>query len=527
MAGEYNITRILVKKENNEDRQYITPYEGEFLYIIDTKKLYIGDGETPGGVPVIPDQDIIIDMSIGDGLYSPGFTVDNTPIIALGLPTTLDGHSENKTTLTSHSHEVNATDSRDVSNTHQLLLAKALRDHIINEPHGDNIDPGIIDHNLLLNYNINEHINHHMININTGNGLEGGGDITQSRTIHMRPPQTINGITDNNADNTGHTHNLDVTDQRNVTNTSQILLAKALYDHIQNEPHNEQTDGTDHNHDHNLLLNVVANQHIDHTTIQIQAGNGLTGGGNITNSQILNLGIPSTLHGETQNQTTLNSHTHDILVTASRNIISTDNQTILLARALYDHILEEPHSSIDNINPSNIDHNLLYNYDINHHIDHTNINIISGLGLIGGGDISQTRTISLGTPSTITGITSNTRTDTSHCHEIKVSDEMNITDFETLLLAKALKTHIDVGHSELPAQIIIHDQLINVAEFYEYSINAINRCVDVYVLDEQIGSPTQNMWINGNSVCTIAKTNTFIRIYNEHTSNLRFNIIIS
>jgi len=40
---------------------------------------------------------------------------------------------------------------------------------------------------------------------------------------------------------------------------------------------------------HNALLNYVANQHIDHSTVSISAGTGLSGGGDITASRTLNI----------------------------------------------------------------------------------------------------------------------------------------------------------------------------------------------------------------------------------------------
>lgn len=45
--------------------------------------------------------------------------------------------------------------------------------------------PGGVNHNLLLNYVANQHIDHSTVNINAGAGLTGGGDITTSRTISM------------------------------------------------------------------------------------------------------------------------------------------------------------------------------------------------------------------------------------------------------------------------------------------------------------------------------------------------------
>jgi len=46
--------------------------------------------------------------------------------------------------------------------------------------------------------------------------------------------------------------------------------------------------------DHNATTNYVANEHIDHSTVNITAGSGLTGGGNITTSRTLTLDTGST-----------------------------------------------------------------------------------------------------------------------------------------------------------------------------------------------------------------------------------------
>ena len=46
-----------------------------------------------------------------------------------------------------------------------------------------------------------------------------------------------------------------------------------------------------HNHNHNILTNYIANQHIDHTTVRIIAGTGLAGGGDLTISRTLSLDV--------------------------------------------------------------------------------------------------------------------------------------------------------------------------------------------------------------------------------------------
>jgi hypothetical protein len=46
-----------------------------------------------------------------------------------------------------------------------------------------------------------------------------------------------------------------------------------------------------HNHDHDTLTNVDSNEHIDHTTITLSAGIGLTGGGTIAANRTFDLDI--------------------------------------------------------------------------------------------------------------------------------------------------------------------------------------------------------------------------------------------
>lgn len=45
--------------------------------------------------------------------------------------------------------------------------------------------PAGVDHNALLNYTTNRHIDHSSVNITAGTGLSGGGDLTSSRTLNL------------------------------------------------------------------------------------------------------------------------------------------------------------------------------------------------------------------------------------------------------------------------------------------------------------------------------------------------------
>jgi hypothetical protein len=65
-------------------------------------------------------------------------------------------------------------------------------------------------------------------------------------------------------------------------------------------------------------------------------------------------------------------------------------------------------------------------------------NLTAGNGLTGLGNLSADRTVTMGTPSTITGVTTNQVTSESHTHEIQTSDAIDLDDSETLATSKAV-----------------------------------------------------------------------------------------
>lgn len=114
-----------------------------------------------------------------------------------------------------------------------------------------------INHDNTFGFVANEHINHANVNINAGKGLTGGGDITTSRTIDI-DSANVRGMF---SGGTGITYN---------NGTGEFTT-------------------TDGEIVHDNLSGFVANEHIDHSTVTITAGDGLTGGGNITSSRTLNV----------------------------------------------------------------------------------------------------------------------------------------------------------------------------------------------------------------------------------------------
>jgi hypothetical protein len=93
---------------------------------------------------------------------------------------------------------------------------------------------------------------------------------------------------------------------------------------------------------HDNLSGFVSNEHIDHSTVSITAGTGLSGGGDITTSRTL----------------------------------TTDDSAIV--------------------------HDNLSGFVANEHIDHSGVSITAGAGLTGGGDITATRDIAVGAGTGVT-----------------------------------------------------------------------------------------------------------------------------
>lgn len=69
--------------------------------------------------------------------------------------------------------------------------------------------------------------------------------------------------------------------------------------------------------------------------------------------------------------------------------------------------------------------------------------ITAGNGLTGGGNLNNDITINVGIPTSLSGTTLNAVTTDSHTHQLSVTASRNESNTDILLLAKALKDHID------------------------------------------------------------------------------------
>jgi len=120
---------------------------------------------------------------------------------------------------------------------------------------GDDVVSGSIqiDHDSTTNFVSNEHINHTQVSIFAGSGMSGGGNIAGNRTITL---------------STGSVHFLDGV--KKELNTETVVSGSIQVDH-------------------DATTNFVSNEHINHTSVTMTAGAGLTGGGTIASTRTFNV----------------------------------------------------------------------------------------------------------------------------------------------------------------------------------------------------------------------------------------------
>ena len=220
-----------------------------------------------------------------------------------------------------------------------------------------------IDHDALTNFVANEHIDHTSVSITAGAGLKGGGTIAATRDLAIDSAELY-----------------------------------SLYKHDD-------------------FSDFVANEHIDHTSVSITAGNGLTGGGTIAStrnlaidsSQLANLYSKVIVHDNT-NGFVANEHIDHTTVSviagkglsgggtiASNRTIDIDSANV---RGMFSGGSGIGLSSGD-IKIDSAELYSLYKHDdfadfvADEHVAHTGVSIVAGKGLSGGGNIASSRTIDI------------------------------------------------------------------------------------------------------------------------------------
>ena len=194
--------------------------------------------------------------------------------------------------------------------------------------------------------------------------------------------------------------------------------------------------------DHDSLSGFVGNEHIDHSGVDITAGAGLTGGGDITSTRTLAVGQGT---GVTVNANDVaigqavetDSNVQFNHISASGNISSsrgsllgfdsgsfninlgvgttTPAESLEVVGAISASTsgsflnIDAPHIKATSVHGTiltatqgTIDHDSLANFVGNEHVDHSGVTITAGDGLTGGGTIASTRTLAVGEGTGVT-----------------------------------------------------------------------------------------------------------------------------
>ena len=288
------------------------------------------------------------------------------------------------------------------------------------EIEGDDVVSGSvqIDHDSTTNFVSNEHINHTQVSIFAGSGMSGGGNIAGNRTITL---------------STGSVHFLDGVKKK--LNTETVVSGSIQVDH-------------------DATTNFVSNEHIDHTSVTMTAGAGLTGGGTIASTRTFN--VVSANNGIDINADNIelvnDSSTFTDGVKAKLNtetVISGSSQVILNdanltdfdtsdvpegSRLYYTDARVKTKLNTETVisGSSQVDIHSTDGYVANEHINHTSVSISAGDGMSGGGTIASTRTLTLDTDSShfTDGVKTKLNTETVISGSSQVNAD-NVTNFDS------------------------------------------------------------------------------------------------
>ena len=220
-----------------------------------------------------------------------------------------------------------------------------------------------VDHDATSNFVASEHIDHTAVEINPGLGLIGGGNISATRELALE---------------TGSVHFNDGVKEK--LNTEGVISGSV----------SGQVD-------HDATVNFVANEHIDHSTVSVLAGDGMLGGGTIDSDSTLTLDTGS-VHFKEGTKKRLNA---EGVFSSSLQVTITESQISDLTH--YTDSDVKTKMNLENVISGSVsgqvDHDATSNFVANEHIDHTSVDIIAGDGMLGGGDISADRTLTLNTGS--------------------------------------------------------------------------------------------------------------------------------
>jgi len=267
--------------------------------------------------------------------------------------------------------------------------------------------------------------------------------------------------------------------------------------------------------DHDALANFVANEHIDHSTVSISAGTGLTGGGTIAANRTISLAntavTPST-YGSA-------SSVPQIAVDAQGRITGASSVSISVPSSAITDFTEAAQDAVGNILtdsasvdftyndalntitaavlPAGVDHNSLSNYVANRHIDHSAVSISAGTGLTGGGDITASRSFAI----TATGVTAASYGTASQIGSFSVNAQGQLTSASNVAIAIPSTAVTDFAEAvdDRVAALVIAGAGISVTYNDPANTLTIASTITQYT-DEQAQDATASLIQNGTGI---------------------------
>jgi len=139
----------------------------------------------------------------------------------------------------------------------------------------------------------------------------------------------------------------------------------------------------------------------------ITAGVGMQGGGSLAENRTISLGTPGTITKSSTNSVSSNSHTHELTLPAASTTEAGIVQLI---------------DSLDSVSTSAA-LTAAQGKKLQDEKAPAARNIVAGNGLSGGGTLAADRTLTLGTPGTLSGSSTNAVTTSSHTHAISAATD--------------------------------------------------------------------------------------------------------